>query len=146
MLKEKNHKTRYLYLLLSPVSFLIGAVIYLLFRSTDLYMFAAIKSLPIYGRLEVLRRSCSDVTLPAWLVYNVPDGLWLFAYLLLMEAIWFRDRGRMKALFLWIMPVLAVAAEFLQMWNPSLGTGDVWDVAAYGIAVILFLTIKYKVV
>lgn len=142
----KNNKTRCLYLSMSLVSFLTGAVAYLLFRTTDLYMFSAIKPLPIYGRLEALRRSCSGFTMPDWVVYNLPDGLWLFAYLLLTEAIWLNDAGRVKSLFLCLMPVLAIATEFLQMWNLSFGTGDVWDVVAYGIATILFLIIKHKVV
>lgn len=142
----KNNKTRCLYLSMSLVSFLTGTAVYLLFRTTDLYMFSAIKSLPVYHKLDVLRKSCSGFTMPDWVVYNVPDGLWLFAYLLLIEAIWLNDTGRAKSLFLCALPALAVATEFLQMWNPSFGTGDVWDVAAYGIATILFLIIKHKTV
>ena len=84
--------------------------------------------------------------MPDWVVYNVPAGLWLFAYLLLIEAIGLNDTGRIKSLFLCALPALAVATEFLQMWNPSFGTGDMWDVAAYGIATILFLIIKHKTV
>ena len=82
-----------------------------------------------------------DIHLPNWMVYNVPDGLWLFSYLLFIESIW--DDSSIKWLFVWGMVLFAYALEILQFANIFPGTGDVCDIFWFSLAILLYLSI-YK--
>ena len=71
-----------------------------------------------------------------WLVYSLPDGLWMLAYVLLMGAIW---NFHVKKSLLVTLPlaVVAIGSELLQIprWIP--GTFDIVDLFCYLMAIWL---------
>lgn len=141
-LAGKEKRLRFLYLVLSLSCFGVGSLVYLLFRTTDLYMFVPLKMSGIYEPLIALRKSLVNVILPDWIIYNLSDGLWLFAYMLLIESIWWLDSSHGKAVFLYSLPVFAVVVEVGQMLHCFPGTGDWLDITAYIIAIFLFIILK----
>lgn len=64
--------------------FLTGGFIYLLYRSLTLRMFSWLKTLGLYQMVLSWRESLGLCHLPNWVIYSLPDGLWMGAYLLLM--------------------------------------------------------------
>ena len=78
-------RIRILTVALAMLSFSIGGGIYLLWRSTTLLMFGWLKAIGLYDMVLRLR---PDDKVDSWLVYSLPDGLWLFAYILLMGVLW----------------------------------------------------------
>jgi len=69
-------------------------------------------------------------SLGGWVVYSLPDGLWLFSYILLMGCIW---NFNLKRSFYASFPLafIAIGSELLQIlgWVP--GTFDVVDLLCY---------------
>ena len=140
-------KARRVELAMALILFLIEGLIYLTFRTTELNMFR------VYGHYEWVEslRAWGDTVrgdIPRWIRFSLPDGLWLFSYLLLVDAIWNKfDRSS----FIWylLMPGVAFGSEILQFvmmesttpWNT--GTYDVMDFVCYGVAVILILIIYF---
>lgn len=66
----------------------IGAMIYVLFRSTSLLVFDWLKTLGLLQLNLHLREMCSGIRLPDWLLYSLPDGLWVYAVTSWMILIW----------------------------------------------------------
>ena len=95
------------------------------------------------GAVETLRDFASmHQGLYGWVVYSLPDGLWLFAYLLIIDAIWNRYDTNVPRLFITVLPFLALTSEFMQALRLMPGVFDWGDVASYLLAIFLFITIK----
>ena len=121
----------------SLLIFLFACWIYISFRSADMALYSWLHidySNAFFNWLRI-----DDVLLPNWIVYNVPDGLWIFSYLLFIESIW--DNSSMKWLFVWGMVLFAYALEILQFANIFPGTGDVYDIFFFSLAILLYLSI-----
>ena len=85
-----------------------------------------------------LRQNATD--LPAWVIYNIPDGLWLLSYLLMIEAIWGNEKQR-KIWFIIPVILFAFLLEVLQYIGFFPGTGDVLDMLCYSVAIAVYLGI-----
>lgn len=118
---------RILTLSLSLLSLFIGGCLYLMYRSDSLVMFEWCKSLGIYDMVINLRPKES---FGGWIVYSLPDGLWLLSYVLLMGSIW--NFNLKRSLYASApLAFIAVGSELLQIpgWVP--GTFDVADLFCY---------------
>ena len=112
---------------LSLFLFFIGGMIYLMFRSESLVMFRWCETLHIREYVDSVRISC---TLPNWIVYSLPDGLWLCSYLLLVSAIWNFDL-KQGWLYVFSLPVVAIGSELAQAFGLMQGTFDWMDMVCY---------------
>ena len=114
-------------------SLFMGGCLYLLYRSDSLVMFRWCQSLGVYDFIVSLR---PQAHYDNWLVYSLPDGLWMLAYVLLMGAIW---NFNVKKSLLASLPlaVVAIGSELLQIprWIP--GTFDIVDLFCYLMAIWL---------
>lgn len=127
----------------------MGQLIYVLYRPLNLYMFYPLKKAGRLYFIEELRNTglfpCKDAV-PEWIVYNMPDGMWLLAYMLFAEAIWTGNNSWMNGIFVWGMPLIIIACEILQFFGVLSGTWDIWDVISYLCAASIFLTIKHLLI
>jgi hypothetical protein len=123
----------------------VGSLIYL-FRCNDVIAVKIIDQIFLYmksGYLVDCQKPISD----AWILYSLPDGLWLYALTSAMLIIWGHyDRKSI----IWIISGLLIAliSEVLQYTNSIPGTFDPVDVIFYMLAFVLsnlFLSAKlYK--
>lgn len=118
---------------------LFSGSIYFLFRSTDMYMFLPIKACGGMDKLNDIRSLFADCHLPDWFLYSLPDGLWLYAYMLFIRSLWNTGNSNLKTLFLLLLPTLAFTFEALQFLSLYQGTGDVVDVIFYILFIVLYL-------
>ena len=120
-------KKRIITMLLSFSILFIGGGLYLMCRSERLVMFDWCKAIGIYPLIQQLRPKGN---FDSWLVYSLPDGLWLFSYIILMGAIWAFD---MRKSLLCSAPliVIAIGSEVLQLPHIVRGTFDVIDLLCY---------------
>lgn len=81
-------------------------------------------------------------TVPEWVVYSLPDGMWLLSYMFAMEFIWNNDGKHIRLFFVWAMPVAIIAHEFCQLMGLASGTWDILDLTSYSIAIIIYLLTK----
>ena len=116
-------------IVLSFFTLFIGGGLYLLCRSERLVMFDWCKTIGIYPFIQQLR---SKGNFDSWLVYSLPDGLWLFSYIILMGAIWAFDM-RKSLLCSVPMIIIAIGSELLQFPHIVRGTFDMMDLLCYAI-------------
>lgn len=74
-------------LVLALLSLACGGVIYLAFRSEDLLLYKAVDACGGMSLLTKMRNLASAYSCPEWVVYSLPDALWLTAYLLVINTI-----------------------------------------------------------
>lgn len=87
--KKKNK------ILLVFLSLGIGVLIYLLFRSRELFYYQFIKLLSLDGVIDNVRKVVwtKRKYIPNWVIYSLPDGLWMFSLgvSILYERIYYRE-------------------------------------------------------
>lgn len=119
-------------MILGVLSLTTGGVLYILYRSETLILFGWIKTLGLYDIVSNLRPSNGS---DSWLVYSLPDGLWLFAYILLMGALWNFDTLK-SLLYSAPLVVIGIGSELLQIHHIVRGTFDIVDLLCYIVAIV----------
>jgi hypothetical protein len=128
---------------LAVASLLIGSMVYLLFRPTSLLMFHWADSLGLAALIHALRSYSHSAArlLPKWFVYSLPFALWVSSYLFCIRAIWWRSECRLRYLWLWCVPIIAVTAELCQHLGILPGTFDFLDLLIIGFATAIVFSI-----
>lgn len=125
---------------LFPLSF--GILIYLSFRCKSIIIYRWFDVFEISNLFESLRNYLFQYNshLPAWLIYSLPDALWVYALISTLFIVWGKDFLKLK---FWLIVSLLIAPllEFLQFLKFFPGTFDFVDLLFYLIGSILSLTI-----
>ena len=114
-----------------------GGMVYILFRSESIMMF---KWLPFLGSVRKMISVNHDIHYPDFLIYSMPDGLWLLSYILLIGTIWNFKYQRCLYIIM-LLPIFAISHEILQLYHLVPGRFDVLDVVVYVIATITGLSV-----
>lgn len=112
---------------------LFCGMMYIYFRPDTLKMFHFFRYIGILDILENMKRDPSVVS--SWVLYNLPDGVWLFAYTIIIGCIW-NFKIRDCWMFILVMPTISILHEFMQMPGIMHGTYDPNDVFAYIVALV----------
>ncbi len=121
MLKTKAiPSTRYSrpVLLNVAVPLIAGLSIYLLFRHSPLALLADAR---------IPRISWSG-SMPRWLVYNLPSGLWAYSMVSAISILWINQRAQQRAAWLAGATIVAISMELSQLMLVIPGTYDHIDV------------------
>ena len=125
--------------ILAIILFLIGVSIYLLWRDEHLLIHRILHVVGIDILIAPFRSSASEINIPEWIRFALPDGLWSMSYILMIDALVKRD-------YFWtsLIPVIGLLSELLQLigWLP--GTFDVADIIAYIVPYFIYLLIINK--
>jgi hypothetical protein len=73
-----------------------------------------------------------------YIVFSLPDGLWLFAFTNLVFQIWERKINNKSFIWIFFIPVIAVLSEILQYTRQINGTFDLIDILTYILFTLLF--------
>lgn len=137
---EQKVKIKVYVIGLSLFLFFVGGMIYLMFRDESLVMFRWCEELHIKEYIDSLRMPC---TLPQWIVYSLPDGLWLCSYVLFISVIWNFDLKHGWP-YVFSLPAIAIASELAQAFGWVRGTFDWVDLLCYVIALYFgCIVVKY---
>lgn len=113
---------------------LVGGAIYTLFGSPTLWVFDWYGFLGLSDLITVSRGILAEFRpiIPGWVLYSLPDGLWVYAYTSLMANIW-RASKRSPVKLLWLSSgvLLAVSTEMAQLFGLLFGTFDFLDICFY---------------
>lgn len=138
---KTNRNINYALLICAVVTMLFACWLYICYRSKDLLLYSWLhidNSSPLFVLLRI-----TDWKPNNWMIYNLPDGLWLLSYLLFAEALW--DKTSTKYVFVIGMIIIAICIEILQCMNILPGTGDIWDVLCYTAAIGFYcIIVKFK--
>ncbi|MBQ9641250.1 MAG: hypothetical protein IJV06_06795 [Bacteroidaceae bacterium] len=123
---------------------LCGGAVYVLFRPDTLLLFRAIDWFSLTAQTNHWREATSESALPEWFIYSLPAGLWVTAYILIVDAIHHSSSRRVKLCTASFIPLLGLLSEILQGcgWLP--GTFDWLDLAAYLIPLAIYSHIIYN--
>lgn len=115
------------------ITLLIGGLIYMLFRTSSLLMFSWYKTIGLGGILNGLRKSTIPFTenVPEWILFSLPDGLWIFSYVCLILFIWKNSVSFKNLFWILIIPILAISSELGQFLGLITRTFDLTDLLLY---------------
>lgn len=123
-------RARRINFLIAGIAVFTGGMIYVLCRTADFSFFRWIRSMGFDGELSILR----DITLPygrqlpEWIIFSLPDGLWSFAYTLMILTIWLDSKSILKYIWYATIPILVLGFELLQGTGIAGGTFCLNDV------------------
>lgn len=122
-MKSKNRLIISSILIFLPI--LLGGIIYVLFRSTKLLMFRWFEFIGIMPFILHLR--IHHVILPGWVLYSLPDALWVYSLSLFIGILWYNgDKGRLWIIFLFSL-ACGAGAECAQYFHLIPGCFDLID-------------------
>ena len=150
MNKTLFHFSRYraevLYVMLSAFAVCLGGIIYIFFRPSDHVFFEWIRGVGLNHWLNNARElsGSTGLALPEWLVYSLPNGLWAFAYALLITFIWGGSKFWLKYFWMSSIPLLILGFEVLQYAMIIPGTFSMQDLVfgIAGLTIGIFVGIK----
>lgn len=140
--REYSNKQRIIKIILSFVILTIGGLIYVGCREKSLLMFSWFQHLGINSEIDSFRGFINSDGIYGWVKNSLPDGLWLFAYMFLVDSIWNGSKSISSYIFVYSLPVFALLSEFLQYFGLVPGVFDWIDIASYLFAIVLFILIK----
>lgn len=130
------------YFVWSIFAILAGGFIYVLFRPVEPIFFNWLGAIGFENWLGTIREKSLSInqSMPAWMVYSLPNGLWAFAYTILILAIWKGSHSPVKYVWFLSIPVLILGFELLQFTGDLPGTFCVYDLlwGATGITLGIF--------
>lgn len=133
-------------IILSFITMAIGGAIYLLYRTSIPVFFHTINFAGFEKLVLELRQTTLSGSLffPNWIVYSLPNGLWAFAYAIIIITIWWRNTSKQKYFWLVTIPVLVFGFEFLQLLGLRYGTFCWLDLLSGLIGILLALLVGIK--
>lgn len=122
--------------------FLLGVLIYLLFRSESIRVFDYLTYVKLDKPLSIIRSFTLPLTqfIPDWIIYSLPDGLWLFSFSLIISEIWNKEDNIRFWFWTLLLPFTAIIWELGQAIQVFSGTFDWIDTFIY--STVTFLIIK----
>lgn len=125
-----------IFLLISTL--FIGGLIYIGYRETNILMFKWALSLKMESIVKYIRvNTISKKTLPSWIIFSLPDGLWLFSCTSLLLLIWGNKINKKNMVWILLIPSFAILSEIAQGLGIIKGTFDFNDIISYIIGFLL---------
>lgn len=134
------------YLLHGVLPVVLGAAIYVLFRSPRLRVFDWLHTLGAGGAVPAARAWARPAAehLPEWLLFSAPDGLWVYGLTACLALVWRGAPGRARRWWLCAGIALGAGGELGQLAGVVPGVFDPADlllsVVAWGAAIVLNLS------
>ena len=129
-----NYSSR-LYILLSAFALSVGGIIYIFLRTSEHVFFSWINAVGLGNWINFARHHSlsQNLHLPEWIVFSLPNGLWAFAYALIITKIWSGSKSWLKYFWMASIPVVVLGFEILQYAGIIRGTFCIQDIA-FGVA------------
>jgi len=132
-------------LIIGILSIILGCIIYLLWRETNLLMFSWFETIGFSPIILNLRESVaiSLKNYPRWIFFSLPLALWYFGGILILSHIWDKFLSE-KICWVFFFSIIAFGSEFGQLLNLVPGTYDSNDIhlMLFFIPIIILINIK----
>lgn len=128
--------------ILGQLFLICGCAIYLLSRSKSLYIYQWCAAIGLSSMIDALREHVQNWHISEFVKFSLPDGLYCAAYILIIDAIWYKDKGIIKESIITLVPIISISSEIFQYFGLVKGTFDVYDLICYVIPPLVYLSIK----
>jgi hypothetical protein len=111
-----------------------GAAIYTCWRKPTLLVFTWYREIGLDSVVKHVRLLAHPVypLIPKWILFSLPDGLWVYAWTAFMALVWHRvERSLVRELWICGGVALAAGGEFGQLARIVPGTFDSIDLVVY---------------
>jgi len=114
---------------------LFGIAIYLLWRSSSLRVFHWLSAIGLLDPVMFLRTLAQPVavSIPAWCLYSLPDGLWAYSLSSAVLITWRSHSSRWGILWFTFAATLGIASELGQYLGLVPGTFETADLLCYAL-------------
>lgn len=140
----KNHGAY----LLAFATLFVGAMIYVLWRQDTLVYFGWLDMVGLSAPVETMRAYSIPFypSIPDWMVYSLPNGLWAFSYALLIACLWRDNTSKIKYLWYASVPLLCIGWEMLQFTGTIRGVFCFNDLflSAAGVGLGMFVGLNHN--
>nr|WP_319571246.1 hypothetical protein [uncultured Draconibacterium sp.] len=120
----------------------IGGAIYVIYRHNSITMFKWLEFLFLTDTVTLIREYLSPTRefIPDWVVFSMPDGLWVYSFSSSFLIIW---KDNLSSAIPWILCplLLGTLAEVFQYFTILSGTFDLVDFYSYITASFLSVSI-----
>ncbi|MBN2275042.1 MAG: hypothetical protein JXR41_04695 [Bacteroidales bacterium] len=136
-----------LYICLTALALLLGGLIYILFRNAEFVFFDWIHAAGSGRWFNLVRGSTlSSIPLPDWITFSLPDGLFAFAYALLITGIWAGSKLWLRYFWMASIPALTLGYEVFQYAGVVNGTFCMQDLAVETAGLFAGIIIGTKII
>lgn len=120
-------------IVVAVLAFTAGAMVYVLYRGTDLIGHRLLFALGLGDMLTTVQQMAPPLTNPTlWhMSCVVPDGLWILSYVLIISYINRHETLTKRMLIGAIIPLAGILSELLQLTGHLPGVYDPLDIVAY---------------
>jgi hypothetical protein len=144
ILKQRNHILFNLLVnsgwhVIIPILF--GSLIYIAYRPKSLLVFNWLNALQLSWFVSIIRNFLGVIHAPYFILYSLPDGLWVYSFSYCCFLIWNNKLSSYQAFFWIFLPFcIGIGSEFLQLFNIIQGTFSISDIIAYigALSLIIF--------
>jgi len=121
----------------------VGTSIYLFARPKECLVLSLLDFLGLGKEISLIRATTIPMSksIPNWLIFSLPDGLWVLSYTCLILYIWNFNLNRKNIFWFVLLPILALGSEIMQSFHIISGTFDYFDIAAYIVGFLVPLII-----
>ena len=137
-----------LYIILSVFALSLGGTIYIFFRTSEHVFFGWIRAVGLDHWFNLVRDHSlsSSLFIPEWFIFSLPNGLWAFAYALLITSIWSGSKSWLRHLWMASIPILVLGFEVLQYAAIIHGTFSIQDLVFGMAGLIVGIIIGTKII
>lgn len=128
--------------LLATAFLFSGCYIYLVFRTRTLNLYHWCDMIGLSKCIESARFAARDWCVPEFVKFSLPDGLYSAAYILMIDAIWYKDDGLLKNCIIVIIPLFTILSEILQYFGLVKGTFDLMDLICYATPLLIYIKVN----
>lgn len=127
---------------LKPLFYLgSGGLLYILFRSKYLMVNRWVLTNQYGSIFKIIRIQTFQKleSIPKWMIYSLPDALWLMAFGLFLQLIWINETKRIRIIWTVVPCSIAVLWELFQATHFVSGTFDLVDLLFYFLTTLLLI-------
>lgn len=118
---------------------LAGILIYLLFRSRLHLGFAVLDGVGLSSVVDAVRECVQDCSVPEFVRYCLPDGLWTSSYILFSDYYNRVAKPMRRLAMVCVIPLVGCVSELLQYAGVMPGVFDLMDLLCYALPFAIYL-------
>jgi hypothetical protein len=122
-------RTAKMILIHSILPIILGGLLYILIRPSNLLMFKWFEVIKLTGLFEHIRTVLHPfvVSFPPFIYNSLPDGLWVYSITVCLGLMWLQGTKWERGFFYSAGPIMGFVIEIGQLYNFVPGTFDVTD-------------------
>jgi hypothetical protein len=128
----------------SALAFVLGCFIYFFLRQPPIIFHILLSDKILIQVKNFSASHFSGIDFPEWTLYNLPDLLWMFAFIMTIFALWDFKLNRDSLFWLVLCSGSGLLLEFLQLYSILPGSFDVYDLIFLFTGAILPFLLEFK--